>query len=96
MPKAAANRLHQNYPNPFNPSTTISYTVGNGGHVTVEIYSVNGQRIRMLVDEIKEPGIYSVIWDGRNEKNTQVATGIYFCRLQIDSFSTVRKMLLIQ
>ena len=96
MPKAFANRLHQNYPNPFNPSTTVSYTVGNGGHVTIEIYSVNGRRIRLLVDEVKDPGIHTVTWDGRNEKKIRVATGIYFCRLRIDSFSTVRKMLLIQ
>jgi hypothetical protein len=96
MPNAAVHLLHQNYPNPFNPSTTISYTVGKGGPVTVEIYSVNGQRIRILVDEVKEPGIHSVVWDGRNDKDIRVATGIYFCRLQIDSYSTVRKMLLIQ
>jgi hypothetical protein len=96
MPKAAAHLLHQNYPNPFNPSTTISYTVGKSGHVTVEIYGVNGRRIRVLVDEAQEPGTRSVIWDGRNDKEMRVATGIYFCRLKIDSFSTVRKMLLIK
>ena len=96
MPRAAVHVLHQNYPNPFNPSTTISYTVGKSGHVTVEIYSVDGRRIRVLVDEAQEPGDRSVIWDGRNDKEMRVATGIYFCRLEIDSFSTVRKMLLIQ
>ncbi len=96
MPKAAAHVLHQNYPNPFNPSTTISYTVGKSGHVTVEIFSVNGRRIRVLVDEDQEPGTRSVIWDGKNDKEIQVTTGIYFCRLKIDSFSTVRKLLLIQ
>jgi hypothetical protein len=96
MPNAAVHLLHQNYPNPFNPSTTISYTVGKGGYVTVEIYGVNGRRIRILVDEFEEPGVHSVIWDGRNDKDIRVATGIYFCRLKIDSFSTVRKMLLIQ
>lgn len=93
---ADASRLHQNYPNPFNPSTTISYTVGHGGLVTIEVYSVNGQKIRVLVDEVMEPGTYSVTWDGRNENNKRVSTGLYFCRLRIGSFSTVRKMLLLQ
>lgn len=96
LPLMPRTFLHQNYPNPFNPTTTIEYSVASRGLVVVEIFNINGQRIRSLVNETKDPGRYREMWDGKNEYDQPVATGIYFCRLRVDTSSSVRKMLIIR
>lgn len=96
LPFAPRTFLYQNYPNPFNPSTTIEYSVGRQGRVVIEIFNINGQRIRILVNETRDPGRYRATWDGKNEHDQSVATGIYFCRLRVDTSSSVRKMLIIR
>jgi hypothetical protein len=88
--------LYQNYPNPFNPSTTIEYSVGTRGRVEIEIYDINGRRIRSLVNQIKDPGRHRTVWNGKNEFDQTVVTGIYFCRLRIGTSQSVRKMLIIR
>ena len=96
LPFASRTFLCQNYPNPFNPSTTIEYSVGRQGRVVIEIFNINGQRIRLLINETRDPGKYRATWDGKNEYDQPVATGIYFCRLRVDKNSSVRKMLIIR
>ncbi|OVE79413.1 hypothetical protein BVY01_02635 [bacterium I07] len=59
--------LRQNYPNPFNPQTTIRYQIPEAGNVAIEIFNMMGQRIRILVEEDKVAGQYSVQWDGRDD-----------------------------
>jgi hypothetical protein len=90
--------LSANYPNPFNPVTRIKYTVGskNAKPVTLRIYNVLGQLVRTLVDEPKEPGTYEVIWDGKDESGDQVASGVYFYKLEAEDFSQTKKMVLIR
>jgi len=82
-------KLNQNYPNPFNPSTLIEYSVAKPERVTIKIYNVLGKEIATLVDEFKEPGVYSVRFDA-----SQLSSGIYFYRLQSESYNAVRKMIL--
>ncbi len=79
--------LSQNYPNPFNPSTTIEYKVKKSGLVTVKIYNVLGVTVATLVNEKKSAGTYSVSW-----QPTNIASGVYFCRLETESFSISRKL----
>ncbi|MEE9442394.1 MAG: FG-GAP-like repeat-containing protein [candidate division Zixibacteria bacterium] len=85
-----------NYPNPFNPSTTIGYNLVQGGHVKLEIFNISGQRIVSLVNEEKEAGLHSVVWDGKDSSGRQVASGIYFYRLEAGEFSDTRKMILMK
>ncbi|MFA5152340.1 MAG: T9SS type A sorting domain-containing protein [Clostridia bacterium] len=80
--------LSQNYPNPFNPSTTIEYKVKKSGLVTVKIYNILGNTIATLVNEKKSVGTYSVTWQPSN-----VASGVYFYRLETESFSISRKLI---
>ncbi|UCB51592.1 MAG: T9SS type A sorting domain-containing protein [Candidatus Zixiibacteriota bacterium] len=91
-------RLHQNHPNPFNPETKIKYSVEVGGavQVGVRVYNVAGQLVKTLVDEVKSPGEYEVIWNGRNENDDQVASGVYFYRLQVSDLIETRKMVLLR
>lgn len=89
--------LKQNYPNPFNPATTISYSLSRASNVTLTIYSILGQEIKVLIREQKPSGIYEVLWDGMNSANKPVSSGIYIYRLSTDNgFSETRKMVLLK
>ena len=73
--------LSQNYPNPFNPVTTITFSLRESAHTTLTVYNMMGQQVSMLIDEIKEPGYYTVEWNGRDDSGRDVSTGIYIYRL---------------
>ena len=83
--------LEQNYPNPFNPVTTISYAVPNAGRVEISVYDIRGRLVKTLLDTYKEPGRYTVKFDGKN-----YASGLYIYRLKSGDFFTQRKMLLVK
>ena len=72
--------LMKNYPNPFNPSTTIVYNVTETGQVKLEIYNVLGEKLETLVNEIKQPGRYTVQWDASN-----YTSGIYIYKYEVDN-----------
>ena len=88
--------LEPNYPNPFNPQTTIRYQLPESAKVRLVIYDILGQEVRTLLDEVQRSGYHRVIWDGRSDVGYEVASGVYFYRLQAGSFSAVRKLVLIQ
>lgn len=88
--------LNQNYPNPFNPQTEISYSLPKESRVRLTIYNLLGQRVRVLVDKFETPGFKRVHWDGRDEEGKEVASGIYFYRLQAGEYNKVRKMVVIK
>ena len=69
--------LRQNYPNPFNPSTSISYELPKPENVRILIYDLAGRQVRELVNEHKQAGIYTALWDGRNQRGLLVASGLY-------------------
>ena len=90
--------LHQNFPNPFNPSTTIRYTVagvrGQGlgtSEVRIVIYDVLGREVATLVNIRQLPGTYAVLWNAQG-----TASGVYFYRLTVGSFSAIRKLVLVR
>jgi hypothetical protein len=83
--------LSQNYPNPFNPVTQIKFAIPKQGFVTVKVYDLLGREITRLVNDVKLPGEYSVDFDGTN-----IASGVYFYKLDVNGFSDVKKMLLIK
>lgn len=93
--------LQQNYPNPFNPQTTIKYSIGASGcstcAVRLEIYNLLGELVRLLVDETKQPGEYTAVWDGRNDAGEIVPSGIYVYKLKVgDEFVASRRMLFLK
>ncbi len=77
--------LSQNYPNPFNASTQISFNVPEQSHVKIEIYNVLGQKVRVLADSDYDAGIYQVRWDGMDNAEAPVSSGIYFYRMKTGS-----------
>ncbi|HGY55091.1 MAG TPA: T9SS type A sorting domain-containing protein [Caldithrix abyssi] len=88
--------LKQNYPNPFNPTTTIAFDVPRSSKIVLSIYNVRGQKIRTLVNQTFSPGRYKVEWDGKNNLNRQMPTGIYFYKIEADGFESVHKMILMK
>ena len=94
--------LFQNYPNPFNSTTSIRYSVvGNqathhSSPVTLKIFNLLGQEVKTLVNDDQEPGDYTVTWDGRNELDLQLPSGVYFYRLEAAQFGEPRKMVLLK
>jgi subtilisin family serine protease len=88
--------LGQNYPNPFNPSTRMSYSIGERGLVTLEIFDLLGRNVATLVNEVQAPGSYQIIWNGRNGGNLPVTSGVYFCRLRSGGFSKTNRMVLLK
>lgn len=88
--------LEQNYPNPFNPATTIQIKLPVQSEVTLAIYNLNGQLVRTLVQENLPAGNHSFLWDGRNERGSEVASGLYVSRLKAGQFTQHRKMLLMR
>ena len=83
--------LEQNYPNPFNPSTNIQFALPQSGFVKLEIFSLTGERVDVLISEELSAGKYNYEWNGSN-----LTSGIYFYRLNTGSFIETRKMLLIK
>jgi hypothetical protein len=84
-------KLHQNYPNPFNPSTNIEYVISENSYVTLKVYNALGQEVSVLVDGIKERGIYSVTWNAINQ-----SSGIYYYKLIAGNYISVKKMMLLK
>ena len=81
--------LSQNYPNPFNPTTTIKYAVPKTSLITLKIYDVLGREIETLVNNVQNPGIYSVQFDA-----AKLSSGVYFYTLQAGDFVITKKMIL--
>jgi hypothetical protein len=77
----ATYQLSQNHPNPFDGETTIPYAVPRPSLVTVEVYNLRGQRVRLLTDGVQQPGYHFIRWDGRNAYGGEVGSGIYLCRM---------------
>jgi hypothetical protein len=84
-------QLMQNYPNPFNPVTSISYQLPGISFVKLAVCDVLGQEVAALIDEVKQPGTYTVIWDASG-----VPSGTYFYRLQAGEFVETKKMILLK
>jgi hypothetical protein len=91
--------LGQNYPNPFNPSTTITFSIPAGSgkvHTRVTIYDIRGRLVNRIVDEEKEPGLYQVHWDGRDERGSMISSGVYLYTITAGDYSSTRKMVVVR
>jgi len=94
LPEAFA--LEQNYPNPFNPATTIRFALPARADVDLSLYSVLGQRVASLVSGTREAGTYTLRWDGRDEDERDLASGVYLYRLRAGRDVATRKLLLVR
>jgi len=85
-----------NYPNPFNPETTISYNMIEDGNVSIDIFNVKGQKVRTLINEHVTAGDHSLVWNGTNNNEQKVSSGIYFYKMKSGNYSATKKMILMK
>jgi hypothetical protein len=84
-------QLHANYPNPFNPSTRIAFDLPREMHVTLEVYSILGERVAVLVDETRGAGYHQVQFDASG-----LASGVYLYRMTANEVTLLKKMVLMK
>ncbi len=83
--------LLQIYPNPFNPVTTIAFTLPQTALVRLAVFDMQGRLVKEILRETRDPDLYSVTWDAGD-----LASGLYFCRIQAGNFTDVKKLLLLK
>ena len=87
--------LSQNEPNPFGEGTLIRFAVPVKSQVMIEVFDVNGRRVRTLARGVWQPGYHAATWDGRDDRSRPARPGIYFYRMTAGSFRATRKMTLL-
>lgn len=88
--------LSQNYPNPFNPTTTIAVDNKRFMHIKLDIYAVDGTHIKSLLNANLPSGHYNFTWNGFDNNNRPVSSGIYFYRLDNGTESIAKRMILMR
>ncbi|MCK4233416.1 T9SS type A sorting domain-containing protein, partial [candidate division WOR-3 bacterium] len=83
-------------PNPFCNSTTITYSIAKPGNVSIDIFDISGRLIKTLLTEMKDDRVYNVEWNGCDNLNRKLTTGVYFIRLTSGSFTSVKKIILVR
>jgi hypothetical protein len=86
--------LSQNYPNPFNPSTTINFSIPKSGIVKIKIYDLTGKEIASLLNDFKAAGNYKIDFNERDYGS--LSSGVYYYKIEANSFSEVKKMILLK
>jgi hypothetical protein len=86
----------QAHPNPFNPSANIQFSLPEEGLVSLKIYNLQGQLVRELLHEQREAGVHTVTWDGKNDRGSISASGIYFLRIESGKQTKVIRMTLVR
>ena len=88
--------MHQNYPNPFNPVTSLRYDIPSASNVTISVYSLLGQKVKTLTNNMHQPGFYSVQWNGTNDMGSAVSSGVYICKINAGRYNSIKKMILMK
>lgn len=88
--------LYSNYPNPFNPFTIISFSIPEDTKVNLTVYNIKGQVVKTLLKKQIESGEHRITWDGKDNNNKRVASGIYFYKISAGKEAKVKKMLLLK
>lgn len=95
-PRPQHTALHANYPNPFNSGTVIPFVLAAPASVRLEVCSLLGQRVRLLVDQHIAAGMHRVPWDGRDHAGRPLTSGTYLYRLRVGAHTQTRSMLLLR
>ncbi len=88
--------LSNAYPNPFNPTTNFNFSVAKSGMVRITVYNILGEEVKTLIKTEMQPGNYRASWNGMDDAGRYVSSGIYFYRLETQSFSVTKKMILMK
>lgn len=83
------------YPNPVSARSTISFSLNETGHVKLEVYSLTGQKIRVLADDVTNSGLHSMYWDGTDASGSPLANGLYVLRLTNDTGASIARRVMV-
>ncbi|MCF7794280.1 MAG: T9SS type A sorting domain-containing protein [Candidatus Cloacimonetes bacterium] len=92
----AKTELNGNYPNPFNPTTNISFSLKNSGHVKLEVYNIKGEKVVTLIDDELTADDHVVAWNGKDTNGKQVSSGVYFYKMKAADYTSSKKMILLK
>ncbi len=90
------NLSASNYPNPFNPTTTISYDLPSDGKIELSIYNIRGQQVKTLIKGEQIAGSYEVVWNGKDNNEKSVSSGLYFYKLSTKDETIMKKILMLK
>jgi len=90
------NTLGKNYPNPFNPDTNINFSLKEESYVNLKVYNTRGQLVKTLISENLQEGVHFTSWNGKDNNNKAVASGIYFYKMDSNNYSSTKKMILLK
>jgi hypothetical protein len=85
--------LFQNFPNPFNHRTNFYYHLPESGRVQISVYSLSGEKVKSLLDRTMNAGLHAISWDGTNQQNQVVSSGVYYYVLYAGTLRDQKKML---
>lgn len=88
--------LMPNYPNPFNATTTLNYQLPVRENLEIKIFNILGQVETVLFDGVSEAGYHSLVWNGKNRFGTDLASGVYLCRMESAGFNKTIKLILLK
>lgn len=94
--------LYSNYPNPVNPATTIRFALPVSSEIALRVYDVVGREVATLAEGQRGAGYYTVVWNGRSNSGVQLASGVYFLRLDAKAvgggktFTGLKKMMFLK
>lgn len=91
---AAVASLDQNFPNPFRSETLLSYTIRSKGHVSLEIFTIDGRKVRTMMNQNQDMGNYKMLWDGNSDSGQQLGSGIYLCKLSTGGLTWIQKLVM--
>lgn len=94
--RPTVHRLVGAYPNPFNPRTEVSFELAEATHVRVDVHDVRGRLIRTLINESRPSGLHAVMWNGRDNSGSTVASGTYYLRFNAGDRVETRKVALLK
>jgi hypothetical protein len=89
-------KLYQNFPNPFNPITTINYALPKQVYVVISIFNINGHEVKTLLEQEQSPGEYSIVWDGKDNRDKCLPSGLYYYQIKAGEFKKTLKLSLIK
>jgi len=84
------------FPNPFYDTASLSFSLSQPGNVNLSIYNIRGQKVISLIEETRSRGTYSVLWDGKDDSDQPLPSGIYFYKFETDYMSESGRLVLVK
>ncbi len=89
-------KLEGNYPNPFNPETVINFSLKDASRVRINVFNIKGQLVKTLINDDMSSGKHRIVWNGKDNNNRNVSSGVYLYRMETANYNKTMKMMLMK